>query len=298
MTFSASWYTQHPSEEKTPQSLDVSHDKITAACAGAGKTTAELKAEAITRADGFSFQVANPWFKRTDSNLKLVNHWLQSKHITYPQYADFAEAADTLAKAGLLSVDEVLYVQHLDGNDATKFTGHLTKREYNNLDSLIAQEREAALKTPIVDQSDIFDGHDIEEVQARLRQAERDERILANVPEIDKTADAWFSLHPEITKSERNAQLLSMQLRANGVPVGIATSEQLEVAASQLVEAGLLRLNKVALEKQQKQEVLDRAQHTVKNSAAFDKTTESEMYELPLDEVRRRANGNYSGIGF
>lgn len=298
MTFSPSWYVQHPSEEKKPQSIDIAHDKLTAICTNAGKTNTELQAEAITKADGYSFQAANPWFKRTDGNMKLVNHLLESKKITYPQYADFAEAADTLAKSGLLSVDEVLYVQHLDGNDVKKFQGTLTKREFTDLDSLIAQEREAALKNPIVDQSDIFEGHDIEEVQARLRQAERDEKVFANVPEIEKTGDAWFLAHPEITKSEHNAQLLSMQLRANGVPVGIATIDQLEVAASQLVEAGLLRLNKVALEKQQAAEIVARAQHAVKNSAAFDTTTTDAMYELPLDEVRRRANGNFTGVGF
>jgi hypothetical protein len=86
-------------------------------------------------------------------------------------------------------------------------------------------------------------------------------------------------------------------LRANGVQ-GAVTIEDYEVAERQLVEAGMVRQNPVALKKAQAQEVLDRAERAVKTSRVFDKTTEQDMYDLPLDEIRRRANGNYTGIGF
>ena len=62
-------------------------------------------------------------------------------------YADFAAATEELAATGLLDIDEAAYASHLDGNGPKKFVGTFTKREFNDLDSLIAQEREAVSYT-------------------------------------------------------------------------------------------------------------------------------------------------------
>jgi hypothetical protein len=298
MTFSPSWYTTHPSEAQKPQPIDIAHDQITAACAGAGKTTAELQAEAESYADQGSFQIANPWFNRTATNFKIVNNRLAQMGIRNPLYADFADAVETLAKQGLLSIDEAGFAQFLDGYVPKRMKDPVTGREYSDLDTLIAQRRDASLKTAVVDPSDIFEGHPIEDVQARLKQAERDAKAIENGKQSQINADAWLTLHPEFRDDDANAKLLLSQLLLNGVQ-GIATINDCERAHQQLVASGLVRQNPKALEKQQTAEVVARAQAAVKApGSVFDKTTESEMYELPLDEIRRRASGNYTGVGF
>jgi hypothetical protein len=300
MTFSPSWYTTHPDEQKTNVSLDgLTLEQFDGVVRKATISNQDRTAAAITKADGFAWQVSNPWFKRTDTNLKLINNWLANKGITFPIYADFTEAAEELVNTGLLSVDEVERVKHLDGNGPKKFIGSLTQREYDSLDAMIAQERQAAIEQQGSEkQTDLeraFDALPIEEQQQVLRNAEKQSQAVLDGQVTQQNADSWLTLHPEFRDDTANAKLMREQLLLNGVVNRPTTIEDYEIANRQLVAAGLVRQNPAALRKQQAQEVLDRANHAVKTSVAFDKTTEQEMYELPLDEVRRRANGNFSG---
>jgi hypothetical protein len=254
-------------------------------------------AAAITKADGSSWQIANPWFKRTDTNLKLVNNWLASKGINYPIYADFTEAAEELVNTGLLAIDEVERVQHLDGNGPKKFKGALTGREYDSLDSMIAQEQDASLHK-IEQPSDLeaaFDALPAEQALQMLRNAEKQSQAVRDGAVSQQNADSWITLHPESRDDEYNGRLLLSQLKANGV-TGVVTIEDYEIANRQLVSAGLLRQNPAALRKQEAAEVTARAERAVKTpGSVFDTTSEADMYNLPMDELRRRASGNYTG---
>jgi Tfp pilus assembly protein PilX len=302
MSFDPQWYTQHPTEEKKPVSLDgISLEQFDGVVQNATVSNKERIADAISKADSYSFQLANPWFKRTTANNKLVNHWLTSKGITNPTYPDFTEATGALVNAGLLDIDEVEHVKHLDGNGPTRFKGALTKRDYDSLESMIAQERQAAIEQQsAVQQSDMeraFDRLPIEDAQALLRDAERQFKANENAKISQQNADSWLTLHPEFRDDTGNGKLMLAQLRLNGVVNRAVTVEDYEVAERQLVTAGLLRQNPAQLKKIQAQAVIDRAQAAVNEpGSVFDKTSEEEMYQLPLDEVRRRANGNYSGI--
>jgi len=302
MGFSASWYTQHPMEETKNVSLDgISLEQFDGVVKKATLSNQDRQADAISKADSYSFQVANPWFKRTASNTKLVNHWLTSKGINDPTFPDFIEATSVLANTGLLDIDEAAYASHLDNNGPKQFKGALTGRTYESLDALIAQERQAAIEQLGAEkQSDLeraFDHLPLEDAQALLRDAEKRSQSLADGKISQQNADAWLTLNPTWRDDEANAKLMREQLILNGV-TGVVTINDYQIAERQLVAAGLVRQNPAALRKQQAQEVLDRAEHAVKNSAAFDTTSEDAMYELPLDEVRRRANGNYTGVGY
>lgn len=299
MAFSPSWYAQHPDKEKTPVSLaGISLEQFDAVVSKAALSNQERQAEAIARADGFAWQVANPWYKRTATNAKLVNHWLSEKRITQPMYADFAAATEELAATGLLDIDEAAYASHLDGNGPKKFVGTFTKREFNDLDSLIAQEREAAIEQQAaVKPTDLersFNALPPEELQQMLRDGLRTHEANANGVISSQNADSWLTLHPEFRNDEYNGRLMLSQLKANGVTV--ATIEDYEVAERQLVASGLIRQNPAQLKKQQAAEAVARAERAVNTPGSpWDKTTEEEMYNLPLDEIRRRANGNYTG---
>src|ERR1700730_7860170 len=97
MTFSPSWFTTHPDEQKTNVSLaGIPLEQFDGVVRKAAISNQERTAAAITKADGYAWQVSNPWFKRTDTNLKLVNNWLSSKGINYPTYPDFTDAAEEL----------------------------------------------------------------------------------------------------------------------------------------------------------------------------------------------------------
>lgn len=304
MTFSPSWYTQHPDEQKTPVSLDrITLETFDGLVKNKTTTNQERTAAAITKADGFAWQTSNPWMKRTDTNLKLVNNWLANKGINYPTYPDFAEAAEELVNTGLLAVDEVERVKHLDGNGPKTFKGALTGRTFDSLDSLISQERQAAIEQQgTLKQTDLeaaFDALPIEEQQQMLRNAEKASQAVLDGRVSQQNADSWLTLHPEFRDDTANGKLMLARLRLNGVINRPATIEDYEIAERQLVKAGMVRQNPVALQKQQAAEVVARAKRAVETpGSVFDNTTEEAMYELPLDEVRRRANGNYTGVGF
>jgi hypothetical protein len=303
----AGWYVGRgavqPTQEETPVKLDnLTLDAFDNIIEKASLGNPERMAAATSKADYHSFLRANTWYKPTVANNKVVNRWLLSKGLTHPMYAEINDATTELAQAGLLAdVDEAAFAQHLDNATPQKFTGTFTKREYTDLDTMLVQERQAVIEQQgaekQTDQECAFEKLSADEVRQMIRDGLSQHQTDADRVITEQNGDSWVSLHPEFHDGTANAKRLALQLILNGV-TGVVSIEDYEVAHRQLLATGDVRQNKVVLEKQQKQEVLDRAQHAVKNSAAFDKTTEDQMYELPLDEVRRRANGNYTGVGF
>ena len=179
------------------------------------------------------------------------------------------------------------------------FVGHFTKREFDSIDGLIAQERQAALhqKVSRSDAEIALENLPTEQVLSLLRAGERSKQGQENARETGLNADAWLSLHEEFVDNKRNAELMTMQLRSNGCNETIASVEDYEQAYRQLQASGLLKLDEQELRSQQTKELQERASAALKTTGSiFDQTTEEEMYDLPLDELRRRANGNYSGI--
>ncbi len=74
-------------QQTTPTKFDeMSQDKLDTIVNKAAKSNQERTDEALTRADSFAFQVANPQFKRTDKNTRIMNHQLTSWGITNPSF--------------------------------------------------------------------------------------------------------------------------------------------------------------------------------------------------------------------
>jgi hypothetical protein len=210
-------------------------------------------------------------------------------HATFP---DLQAAADDLAAQGLLDIEESGYVQHLDGVKPKTYQG-ATGQTYDSLDSLIAQNRQITLNK-VREQSKeeiALENLPIEDLQAVLKTAERGEVALQNKPLTQMNADAFLTIRPEIADSTRNANLIRMQLRANGVTDGDVSIEQFDKATTQLRRSGLLTLNKAVLVKQQSAEVKRLAAEAVAEpGSAFDTTSIEEMESLDMDELRRRAD--------
>ena len=306
MVFTPAWMNpfQPPSEETNPVKLDnLTLDGFDNIIHKASLSNQERTAAAISKADYYSFLRANSWYRPTIANNAVVNRWFQSKGLPHPMYAEINDAATELAQAGLLGdVDKAAFAQHLDNVSPKRFTGTFTQREYTDLDTMLLQERQAVIEQQGTeeqnDQERAFERLSADEVRQMIRDGEKQHQANADSVITGQNGDSWVSLHPEYHDGTANAKRLALQLRLNGVVNRPVTIEDYEVAHRQLLASGDVRQNKVALEKQQAAEVLARAEHAVKNSAAFDTTTEDAMYELPLDEVRRRGNGNYTGTGF
>src|SRR6266404_553096 len=117
---------------------------------------------------------------------------------------------------------------------------------------MFLQERQAALNSPLQQSQEEIDLENlpIEEFQTRVKQTLQDEGAVQNAPQIQMNADAFLTIRPEIADTERNANLIRMQLRANGVTDGSVSIEQFDKATNQLRGSGLLTLNKVQLDKQ------------------------------------------------
>ena len=305
MVFTPAWMNppQHPSEETKPVKLDnLTLDGFDNIVQKASLSNQERTAAAISKADYYSFLRANSWYRPTIANNAVVNRWFVSKGLPHPMYAEINDAATELAQAGLLGdVDKAAFAQHLDNATPKRFTGTFTKREYTDLDTMLLQERQAVIEQQSAeaqtDQERAFEKLSADEVRQMIRDGEKQHQANADSVITEQNGDSWVSLHPEYHDGTANAKRLALQLRLNGI-TGVVTIPDFEIAHRQLLATGDVRQNKVALETQQAAEVLARAEHAVKNSGAFDTTTEDAMYELPLDEVRRRANGNYTGTGF
>ena len=225
-------------------------------------------------------------------NTRIINHWLQTKGINHPTYPDFETAFQELSATGAIEVD-------YDAQQPTAFKGALTKKTFYSIDEMIGAERQAALNQVIAPSQDEVDFQNLPSEQALplIREAEKQAHNQLSETERKRNADAWLILHPEFVDSERNAHLMAMQLRLNGVIDGETTIADYELASRQLRESELLKLDPKVVRKQQAEELQQRADAATKiPGSIFDTTTEEEMYDLPLDELKRRANGNYSGI--
>jgi hypothetical protein len=305
MVFDPSWHVgrgavQPVEEEKHVALSNLTLEQFDGFASKASKSNADKHAEAVSDADAHAWLAANSWYKFTKTNNKLVDNWLKQQGIKDPLYADYDAAASELANTGLLDIDEASRAQFLDNGPKGPFKGFYTKRTFTDLDTYLAQERQAAIEQQAADKpTDIeraLNALPIEDFQATVKNAVRSHQVIADGKISQQNADSWISLHPEYRDDAANGKLLLAQLRLNGVVNRPVTIEDYEIANRQLVESGMVRQNPAQLRKQEEQAVLDRAQAAVNTpGSVFDKTTENEMYELPLDELRRRANGNFTG---
>jgi hypothetical protein len=270
-------------------------EKLTTLVNKSALNNSDLHNEAIRRADSYSFSTAHPELLQTAKNIKLINHWLQTRGISQPAYADF-DAAFT-ALEGLLELDAGELAR--DKNAHRTFRGVLTGQTFDSVDDLIVAERQAALHNlrpgDASPEELALDQLPLEQVQLLLREGARQEQRKPKLVETRLNGDAWFSLNPWYVDNDHNAHLMKMQLAANGFAEDTTTVEQFEKCAKQLRESDLLTLNKRAVAKERVAEVAQRASESVKQQGTvFDDTSEEDMYNLPLEELKRRANGIYA----
>lgn len=284
-------------QEADPHEFDnMSVDQLTAVVTKAALSNSDLSNDAIRRADSYSFGVTHPELLQTAKNVKLINHWLTTRGITNPQYHNFDEAYQALTAANLLELDKAELAR--DKHQHRTSRGVLSGQTCTSIDELITVERGAALqrlRPEVTAAETALANLPIEQVQTLLRDGERQEHRKTQLVETQKNGDAWLMLNPWFVDNQHNAHLMAMQFEANGFSADTATIEQYEICGRQLRESGLLTLNKTAVAKEQAAEVAKRAAVAVKQpGTVFDTTTEDEMYNLPLEELKRRANGIYA----
>lgn len=275
-------FFRHPQDaEQAATNFDkMPADKFKAVVNKLAQSNQDREAEAITRADAYSFQIANPQFKRTDKNTRVMNHQLTSWGITNPVYEDFARAYDTLNGAGLLDIDERV-------TTPKTFTGIFSKQTFNNVEDLVLMERDAARKSILVSPEEIaLENMPIDDFKTLVKSRERDEQRQADGYKTGIAGDAWLTQHPEFSDTHFNAKLMRQQLANNGVLEGAATIADYETAYQQLRGSGLLSLNKVAVNKQHQETLRQEA-----SEALQAEPTEEEMYAMPMAELEKRARG-------
>ena len=297
MFVGADYYIRHNDAVERPAKAvtfeEMPLNKFAEVVNNVGRTNAERTNDTIAKADSYSFQVAYPEFLPTENNQRIINHWLKTQGIENPTYPDFVAGYEAYKDSGVLDLDAAELAR--DKKQPRTYKGVFTKQTFDSIDSLIANERHAALAQvqPVSDEEAAFENLPPAEACALLKDAERATQQQANRSEVQDEADAWLILHPEWRDDTRNAKLMAAQLRANGVTK--ATIPDFEKAAQQLRDSGLVRLNQAQLDKQHVKRLQQRAAEA--QAAVFDKTTEDEAWQLPIEELRRRANGNFSGVG-
>jgi hypothetical protein len=275
-------YTFHPQDQHhkpiTTKFDGMPQDKLDRIVNRAAMTNQQRTDEALTKADGFAFQVVNPQLKRTDKNTRVINQWLTSRGIENPVYQDFANAFDALNGAGLLDVDENVPAPK-------RFTGTFSKKTFSNVEELILNERAAALQSMSPTEEELaLEGLPLDQFKELVNKREHAEQQRVNSLKRTRAGDAWVLATPVYRDIAQNAHLMLQQMAANGVSEGAATIRDYQVAYEQLFPTGLLDLNQVALEKQQQEELMQEA-----TEALTPELTEEEMYDLPMEELEKRA---------
>jgi hypothetical protein len=276
-------YTWHPSEQR--QTIHTKFDgmpaqKLDAIINRAAMTNQQRTDEALTKADAFAFQVANPQFKRTDKNTRVMNHQLSSWGIENPTYEDFARAFDALNESGLLDIDETVPVPRT-------FTGIFSKKTFGNVDELVLNERHAALQSMSVSEEEIaLEQLPLDQFKDVVKSREREEQRKVDGYKTGIAGDAWLTQHPEFKDNRFNARLMRQQLATNGVLEGAATIPDYQRAYQQLLTSGLLSLNQTEVNKQHQESLRQEASEALKPEL-----TEEEMEALPFEELEKRARG-------
>jgi hypothetical protein len=288
MTFSPSWFVQsHPEETTTVTLADIPADRLSAAVNKEALSNSDRHAEAISKADSYSFQLVHPELLPTPNNNKLINHWLETHGITNPTYPDFEAALDAYKDTKLLDFDAAQLARQ---EKITSYRGIFSNRTFNSVDELIMAERQAAIQqvTPSTDEEIAFNNLPLEEVQATLKQLEKEERLKALVPKTQHNADVWVTAHPEYRDgSTRNARLMAKQLALNGVVETEATFDDYEKAFNQLSKSGLLNVDQKVVTRQQN-EALKKEADALRNAVT---PSEQELYEMPMEHLRMLADG-------
>jgi hypothetical protein len=252
--------------------------KLDAIINRAAMTNQQRTDEALTKADAYAFQVANPQFKRTDKNTRVMNHWLSSRGIENHTYEDFAHAFDALNGSGLIDVDENVAAPRT-------FTGTFSKKTFGNIEELVLNERAAALQSMSVSEEELaLEGLPLDQFKELVNKREHTEQRRVNSLKTNRAGDAWVLATPVYRDIEHNAKLMLQQMAANGVIESAATIRDYQVAYEQLFPTGLLTLNQVALKKQHQEELMQEAAEEL-----TPELTEEEMYDLPLEELEKRA---------
>ena len=275
----------------TPRSLTgLTADKLNTIVAKTALTNQQRQADAISKADSACFLATHPEFINTPANRDVINKLLKSWNLydnaTFP---DMVRAFDSAVEADLLDLDTGEIPARQKDHPITTFVGALTKRTYDNLDALIANERQFAIEHMPApsDDEEAFADLPHEQALAALKEGERIEQHKGEVSNTVINGRAWMTLHPEYIDSPRNGKLMAQQLKANGVLEGEATIEDHERVFQQL--SRLLSLKKKELTKQDNAELQKRAAEAVaQGGSIFDQTSEAEAETL--SHLRNFAN--------
>lgn len=265
-------------------------DEVAVIVGQSAKTNAERYADAIAHADSLAFRVVHPEYIPTAENDRLMNHQLQTWGIKDGTFHYFERAYEHLKDRGLLTLDKGEIARQQD-HPLKSWKGVLTGRSYDSIDGLIANERQAAIaKMGVSDGERALDNLPQEQALNLIKKLEHTAQHESDAAEMQANCDAWISLRPDYRDSIHNGKLLTNQLRSNGV-TGVASIEQLEIADRDLQASGLLERNPKQVAKQQEQAIRARAEAAVaEGGSVWDQATEDDMYEMDLEEVRKRAN--------
>jgi hypothetical protein len=279
--------------EKAPR--NEKFDTITAAkldkiVARAAMSRGEKESAIISDADGQCWLAANPQYLHTKANDRVLDHLITSWGITHPTYPDYQRAFE--AAYASLDLDHA-EVARITDNPISEFNGTYSKRTFDNVNDFITNERHAALhQVPqLSEDEEAFEDLPLDQLKELLKGRERSHQLAAQLEETKKNADGWLTLHPEFRDSKRNAGLMEMRLRANGVAPGTESIEDFEHASNQLLTSELLTTNPKQVAKKYGEEVKARALvATAVLGSVFDDSSEVDMENMSMEDLRKAAN--------
>jgi hypothetical protein len=137
-----------------------------------------------------------------------------------------------------------------------------------------------------------WDNASPEQIKAQFERLSKTEQQRDDAATSKRELDVWVKTKPEYKDHPSNARQLLNQCKTL---FGTLTPSmwQAEEAYQSLAGTGLLDINQEQLARQQEKRDEKQAQDILEAGGVFvyGQPTEAEMYEMPLDELRRRSNG-------
>ena len=181
------------------------------------------------------------------------------------------------------------------------YYGPLTGKYYDSLEAMHHYELREAQHRGVDPTEMLLEGLTTDQIAALDKRVRQGEQVQVDRSASSVDTATFLELHPEMIDCEANSEELKRWLFARGQwnPEGtrFPTLSELEDAFKNLKAAGVLKLNQAELNRQAKERAQERARQIrarggVAAVAANTPTeSEAELYELPMDELRRKSAG-------
>lgn len=176
----------------------------------------------------------------------------------------------------------------MSGRGLGIYGNSIVHREQNEFDK---KAHRALNGEPISAEDAAWDEASPEQIRAQFERLSKSDQEKATAKASQEQLDVWVKTRPEYRDTPSNAKQLLNQCKAMFGTV-TPTAEQADLAFLAIADTGLLDIDQKELAKQKDKRDTAQAKAIVAAGGVhrYGRPTEQELYDMPLDELRRLGN--------